>query len=284
MKLCACCFEGVPPLTRDGRPYTLSMLDEWKEPSERVLLTGISGTGKSTVLSCIQDTFDAVVLHKRTSVRGSVALLVRGLTQQGDTLLIRSRSAAFLKRVRAMFPGAVVIGDAAGKQLGPKDLLASKTPNTLLCDVYGAHAMTIKEAQEALAALYREEPERCEQLIASIGLFLVGKSLRIEAGAPYVSLEDGGRHALAGLSAGELRALTLLIRIVRSLRPGGILLLDEPEMHLHPAQLLGFLEILERLVLDADGQIVLSSHAPQVWNRYRSLGMCVELGGGHERI
>ena len=47
----------------------------------------------------------------------------------------------------------------------------------------------------------------------------------------------------------------------------------------YTAQLLGFLEILERQVLDADGQMILSSHAPQVWDRYRSLGLCVELGG-----
>ena len=39
------------------------------------------------------------------------------------------------------------------------------------------------------------------------------------------------------------------------------------------------LEILERQVLDADGQMIPSSHAPQGWDRYRSLGLCVELGG-----
>lgn len=284
MKLCACCFEGVPPLTREGKPYTLLMMDEWKEPSERVLLTGISGTGKSTVLACIQDTFDAIVLGRRASLRGDVALLVRGLIPQKDALLVRGRSAAFLKRMRAQFPQAAAIGEAGGKRVGDASLWGSAPPNTLLCDVYGAHSMTIRETKAELQALYREDGERCRELLSSLALFLVGKRVQMEAGAPYVSLEDGGRHSLGGLSAGELRALTLLIRIARGLRPGGVLLLDEPEMHLHPAQLLGFLEILERLVLDGGGQVILSSHAPQVWNRYRSLGLCVELGGGHERI
>ena len=284
MKLCACCFEDVPPLTREGKPYTLFMTDEWKEPSERVLLTGISGTGKSTVLACIQDTFDAIVLGKRASIRGDVALLVRGLLPQRDALLVRGRSTAFLKRMRAQFPEAVPVGEAGGKRIGDASLCGHNPPNTLLCDVYGAHSMTIRETKTELQTLYREDEARCRELLSSLALFLVGKRVQMEAGAPYVSLEDGGRHSLSGLSAGELRALTLLIRIARSLRPGGILLLDEPEMHLHPAQLLGFLEILERLVLDDEGQVILSSHAPQVWNRYRSLGLCVELGGGHERI
>lgn len=278
MKLCACCFQQLPPLARADKPYLLSMMDEWDEPSERVLFTGISGTGKSTVLACIQDTFDAVVLRRQTSVRGDVALLVRGLLPQGDALLVRCRSAAFFKRMRARFPQAEPIGCVGGRRVGEAPA-ADDAPNTLLCDVYGAHDMTPREAKRELTALYREDAGRCKELLESIGLFLVGKRVHIEADGAYVSLDDGSRHALGGLSAGELRALTLLIRVVRGLRPGGILLLDEPEMHLHPAQLLGFLEILERQVLDADGQVILSSHAPQVWDRYRSLGLCVELGG-----
>ena len=29
MKLCACCFQQLPPLARADKPYLLSMMDEW---------------------------------------------------------------------------------------------------------------------------------------------------------------------------------------------------------------------------------------------------------------
>ncbi|MFE5563353.1 ATP-dependent endonuclease [Amycolatopsis japonica] len=49
-----------------------------------------------------------------------------------------------------------------------------------------------------------------------------------------VEVDDGRRHGLAGLSSGEVGLLGLLCTLFQSAADGGILLLDEPDVHLHP--------------------------------------------------
>ncbi len=65
------------------------------------------------------------------------------------------------------------------------------------------------------------------------------------------------------------------------LKPGGVLLLDEPAVHLHPSQVIGLLSTLEGFCRKAGGQMLLVSHNPAIWHRYGELGLTVELEVGH---
>jgi hypothetical protein len=48
---------------------------------------------------------------------------------------------------------------------------------------------------------------------------------------------------------------------------------------------LGVLTTLERMALPEGGQMLLTSHAPEVWRRYAGLGVRVTLEGRqHERV
>lgn len=55
----------------------------------------------------------------------------------------------------------------------------------------------------------------------------------------------GARHSLDELSAGEHQVLILVYLISRWLQPGGIVLIDEPDLYLHPSLVSGLLANLE---------------------------------------
>ena len=70
-----------------------------------------------------------------------------------------------------------------------------------------------------------------------------------------------------------------LYLLYRWLEPGGIVLIDEPDLHLHPSLIPGFLASLESLVKEKNGQLILTSHLPSIWDRYDSVGHRISLGG-----
>jgi ABC-type glutathione transport system ATPase component len=65
------------------------------------------------------------------------------------------------------------------------------------------------------------------------------------------------------------------------LKSGGVLLLDEPAVHLHPSQVIGLLSTMEGFCRKAGGQMLLVSHNPAIWQRYNEVGLTVDLEVGH---
>jgi len=88
----------------------------------------------------------------------------------------------------------------------------------------------------------------------------------------------GQFHFLDDLSAGEHQILIQLYLLYRWLEPGGIVLIDETDLHLHPSLIAGFLAALESLIEEKKGQLLLTSHLPDIWNRYDSIGRRISLG------
>lgn len=113
------------------------------------------------------------------------------------------------------------------------------------------------------------------------GLSLVGFN---EARRPIFRLTSSPRTLTVDLlSAGERSVLINLVMVVRWLGPGGILLLDEPELHQHPSLMRGSVAVLERLVTEHGGQMFVASHAAEVWDHFLPRGTLVDLEGRDAR-
>ncbi len=95
-----------------------------------------------------------------------------------------------------------------------------------------------------------------------------------------VKLKNGSGqwHSLDELSAGEHQVLILLYLVKRWLERGGIVLIDEPDLHLHPSLISGFLARLESIVKKKNGQLLITSHLPELWSRYDTGGQRISLG------
>jgi hypothetical protein len=139
------------------------------------------------------------------------------------------------------------------------------------------------QIEASLIALKTLDPERYHGVLYELNAFLKPKqilpvpdqNMRLRVEPP-----KGGVHSLDDLSAGEHQILIQLYLVSRSLMPGGIVMIDEPDLHLHPSLLSLYLTRLEFLVRGRGGQLILTSHNPELWSRYEARGHRIELGGG----
>ncbi|MFI9375833.1 ATP-dependent nuclease [Streptomyces parvulus] len=87
-----------------------------------------------------------------------------------------------------------------------------------------------------------------------------------ENGAVSLSIEapSGIKHDIGKLSSGELECLGLMYMARRLAAKGGVLLLDEPELHLHPALQTTITSVVQEGMQNA--QMWLCTHSPSLIN------------------
>ncbi len=142
------------------------------------------------------------------------------------------------------------------------------------------------QLEASLLALKAAESYRFADLVEDMNGFLVGKAIsqdvKLGENRLRVLLRDSGNatHWLDELSSGEHQVLIQLYMVGRWLEPGGIVLIDEPDLHIHPSLIPAFLSRLEAMVRDRDGQLLITSHSPDIWDRYEALGHRIGLGAG----
>lgn len=129
------------------------------------------------------------------------------------------------------------------------------------------------------------DAEKYQQIIADMNKCLVNKQID-----PTIHEKDRNRlrvylkhapqewHYLDALSAGERQALIMIYIISRWLEEGGVVLIDEPDLHLHPSLIKGLLGQIESLVKQRNGQLLITSHNLDIWKRYKAIGRNILLG------
>lgn len=131
--------------------------------------------------------------------------------------------------------------------------------------------------RQSLTEMLRNHKVRDEkvfaEMLASINVFFGGtkrltdfdKNVRLK-----VQTGDGPRdyHDITELSSGEKQCLLLIFMASRWLMPGGILLIDEPDLHLHVSLQRALIYTLEQIVKAKKGQMIVTSHSPTTWEEY----------------
>jgi predicted ATPase len=134
------------------------------------------------------------------------------------------------------------------------------------------------QLEASLLAMKSSSLHRFHELIRDMNSFLSGKEILtdVKLGENRLRVKirngTGTTHSLDELSAGEHQVLIQLYLINRWMEKGGIALIDEPDLYLHPSLVAGFLASLEKMVADRQGQLIITSHVPEVWSRYEALG------------
>jgi predicted ATPase len=72
---------------------------------------------------------------------------------------------------------------------------------------------------------------------------------------------EATRHYVERLSAGQQLAALTITNLAAQLRPGSIVLYDEPEVHLHPRLLAGLLRALHQLLDHFDSYAIVATHS-----------------------
>ncbi|MEK5757114.1 AAA family ATPase, partial [Acinetobacter variabilis] len=66
------------------------------------------------------------------------------------------------------------------------------------------------------------------------------------------------------LSSGHKIVLLILTRLVETVDEATLVLIDEPESHLHPPLLSAFMSALTELLEDRNGVAIIATHSPVV--------------------
>lgn len=125
---------------------------------------------------------------------------------------------------------------------------------TVRLDVEGAREIAAHDLEHILAD--ENLSEQWRSALQSCGFDRVGSPL---------SLALGGTDFLAALekaSAGEQMVAVVVTRLVRQLRPGALVLFDEPELHLHPSLLSSLLRALQDLLAARNAFAIIATHSP----------------------
>jgi energy-coupling factor transporter ATP-binding protein EcfA2 len=265
-----------------------------------VLLTGISGSGKSTVLWAVAFLWrlmDQGLPAREEWPEGDLAMHITGL-DGGELLAGWSRDEAFREDIKKRHPN---IRAFFADKHSPNALAGAANldaPNMILLDADFHIARQEKDFEnawfltdddvkddwpEALSRLYKGNKPCAGEVLTAINRLLVDKKLAItSAGSVQVHLGSSAAHGPQQLSMGERHIAVLCFCAACCLKQGGVLLLDEPAVHLHPSQVMGLLSTLEHFCRKAQGQILLVSHNPAIWQRYQELGLTVELEACHD--
>jgi ABC-type branched-subunit amino acid transport system ATPase component len=68
------------------------------------------------------------------------------------------------------------------------------------------------------------------------------------------------------LSSGERQMLLLIAYTAAFLREGGIVLIDDPDLHIHVSMVSQLIETLESVIQERSGQLIVASHSSLVWD------------------
>ena len=140
------------------------------------------------------------------------------------------------------------------------------------------------QLEASLITLKTTQLHKYHEVVRLLNTFLAGKEIDpdIAPGENRLRVKLKGKrgqhHSLDELSAGEHQVLILLFLLSRWAEKGAVVLIDEPDLYLHPSLVSGMLASLEKLVSDLDGQLIITSHSVDIWRRYEATGKRIELG------
>jgi energy-coupling factor transporter ATP-binding protein EcfA2 len=150
------------------------------------------------------------------------------------------------------------------------------------------YAPATRRAGHLSSMLYRmqvTDPGGLKVILDDINTYLRAK--RVEGFAPTGDLEvtigvDGEqaiKHLVYGLSSGERQVFIFVAMLRRWLHKGGLVLIDEPELHLHPSWRGALMAKLQRIVTEQEGQLVITCQSERMWrDYYRRTPERIELG------
>jgi hypothetical protein len=136
----------------------------------------------------------------------------------------------------------------------------------------GSRAPRLKD-REALVAEFIEATQRLtgaarrrwEQALASLETDPLFRDAEISAGTePSAITEDEAREMFDSLSSGHKIVLLAMTHLADLVAERTLVLIDEPETHLHPPLLSAFVRALSDLLFEQNGVAVVATHSPVV--------------------
>lgn len=188
-------------------------------------------------------------------------------------------------------PNVIYLDAEERRWVTPKRNLSEPLPDLLTQRWLTKYVVTDDwkgQLEASLITLKTTQLHKFHEVIRNLNQFLVGKEIDpdIKPGEGRLRVKLKGQrgisHSIDELSAGEHQILILIYLMSRWMQPGGVVLIDEPDLYLHPSLVSSLLSTVEQLVANKGGQLLITSHSVDLWQRYESQGMRIELKANGE--
>lgn len=254
----------IPRERPTSSPVTLDfvVVPESQPPTNIHVLIGRNGVGKTHLLTNLTlaavdteaepELVGVLEVTEGASSTGSFANLVTVSFSAFDTVepLPQSRIDSGVRYTYVGLKRVPRPGDE--KPLAPKSpaALATEFGKSVAECVQGPRLLRWRRALEMLEA----DPIFQAADVAALA----------EAGAGDEALKDRARDLFRRLSSGHKIVLLSITRLVESVEESSLVLLDEPEAHLHPPLLSAFVRALSDLLINRNGVAIIATHSPVV--------------------
>lgn len=164
-------------------------------------------------------------------------------------------------KFRSRLAQIALIGLEPELSLPPRSL---QEHELLMLDLY------LKDADEKLHS-FEALLGKIELLEKIINTRLLSKSLQINAhDGLMVKHRDSRPINLDALSSGEQHEIILMFDLLFNVRPGSLVMIDEPEISLHVSWQVKFIDDVRRIAELAGFQFIVATHSPQIINTWWS--------------
>ncbi len=105
----------------------------------------------------------------------------------------------------------------------------------------------------------------CLETLSSDPLFAESEIISLsDDDYPDFAIEEEAEEIFSGLSSGHKIVLLTISKLVELVQEQSLVLIDEPEGHLHPPLLSAFIRALSELLMSQNGVAIIATHSPVV--------------------
>lgn len=257
------------------------------------VLIGRNGVGKSRCFDFLARTFLGM---PRSNSDQRVGQLIN-TAQPNAYSTLEPGDPGFAGLVTVSFSAFDSRGPLTGVSSGPKKYAyiglvthktqenneANLTPSTPR--VKGSAELAAEFAQSVILCrqgIRRRRWRKALTTLESDPLFAESNVSRLAVDDDFPDLDTHARDLFCGLSSGHAVVLLTITRLVELVEEKSLVLIDEPESHLHPPLLSAFLRTLSDLLTDRNGVAIIATHSPVVLQEVPKSCVWMLSRAGHE--
>ncbi|NOQ35417.1 MAG: AAA family ATPase, partial [Methylococcaceae bacterium] len=233
----------------------LSFTNKEGKPLPVIILAGINGSGKTSLLEYI-DKFIT-----QTNVENKDYLEVSGEFKSNLSAFINKKnSQKIFKSSKYNLKNTGIAEVRRNIRYFPIDVNLTKDTQSLIVD-YSNKLIKNKDYRPSEA--YESIRKIMEKIFATLDL-QVSFSRLDEKDNVFFKNQQGHEFPIDDLSTGEKTLLSKIFNLYVGDYSGKIILIDEPEISLHPSWQHKIINIYEDFCVQENSQVILATHSPQI--------------------